>query len=56
MIDDYFNLCISTITKGNKINAISIRHVLYASNLEVQLLALIHSYITKNCLRGHTYF
>jgi len=48
IFDDYINLCIGTITKGNKINAISIIHVLYASNLEVQLLALIHSYITKN--------
>lgn len=39
IIDDYINLRIGTITKGNKINAINIRHVLYASNLEVQLLA-----------------
>lgn len=49
IIDDCINLRIGTIiTKGNKINTINIRHVLYASNLEVQLLALIHSYITKN--------
>jgi len=34
-IDDFINLCIGTITKGKKINAISLRHVLYANNLEV---------------------
>lgn len=48
MIDEFINLYIETITKGNKLNAISIIHVLYVSNFEVQLLALIHSYITKN--------
>jgi len=48
MIDEFINLCIGTITKGNKLNAISIIHVLYVSNLEIQLFALIHSYITKN--------
>lgn len=33
MNDNFINLCIGTITKDNKKNALGIRHVLYASNL-----------------------